>query len=87
MSDRRTIPAYSAYTLIRASLEGSLGAWNLLTAPSREQAFVEALGRWRKDGQYSVRALKAAAETEGSGNWASMRLLLDELGTDDIAGS
>ncbi len=87
LSTRRSVPAYSAYTLIRASLEGSLGAWRLLSAPTREEAFVEALARWKKDEKHSVRALELAMGTEGSREWASIRSLLERLGTDDIAGS
>ncbi len=87
LSARRAIPAYSPYTLIRASLEGSLGAWRLLDSTTREEAFVEALARWVKDSRYSTQAIRSALNAEDSHTWASTQRLKAELGGDDIEGS
>lgn len=83
LSTRRSVPAYSAYTLIRSSLEGSMGAWRLLDAPTREEAFVEGLARWKKDSRYSLNAIRPALDSEEARAWASVQALLDELGTSD----
>ncbi len=87
VSARRAIPAYSAYTLIRASLEGSLGAWRLLDPDNREAAFVEALARWTREARYSTQAMRAALTTEESQTWASTQRLIAELGGDDVEGA
>jgi hypothetical protein len=64
-----------------------MGAWRLLNAPTRQEAFVEALARWKKDSRYSTKAIRRALGSEEAHNWASTQALLDDLGTEDVEAS
>jgi hypothetical protein len=84
LTSRRAIPAYAAYALIRSSLEGSLGAWRLLSAPTREAAYLEAVASMVKDLRYEASVMKTAFATEGASEWKSVQHWIATGGSTDI---